>query len=86
MQTRQLLQVMDDVLVILVSRSAPQWILAGLGMNMGLGGLGNEEETVVWNWKTGRVIAVNTESSRRLVKLMSLLSAWPYLKTGGSPL
>lgn len=60
MQTRQLLQVMDDVLLILVSRYAAHWILAGLGMNMGLAGMGNEEEIVCWNWKTGRVLAVSS--------------------------
>lgn len=59
MRTRQLLQVMDDVLVILVSRYVAHWILAGLGMNMGLGGMGSEEEIVIWNWKTGRVCTVS---------------------------
>jgi len=47
------------VLVVLVSRYAAGWILAGLGMHMGLGGMGNEEEIVAWNWKTGRFLAVS---------------------------
>jgi hypothetical protein len=60
LQTRQLLQVMGDVLVILVSRYAAHWVLAGLGMGVaGLGGVGNEEEIVAWNWKTGKVLAVS---------------------------
>ena len=60
MQTRQLLQVMDDVLVILVSRSATHWVLAGLGVGAGVNiGQGNEEELVCWNWKTGKVLAVS---------------------------
>ena len=62
MQTKQLLQVMGDVLVILVSRAATHWILAGLGVGIGNGvqvGQGNEEEVVCWNWKTGKVLAVS---------------------------
>ncbi|KAK4689571.1 hypothetical protein P7C73_g542, partial [Tremellales sp. Uapishka_1] len=46
-QTRQLLQVMGDTLVVLVSRYAAHWLLAGMGLiNAGLGGGmgGNEEE------------------------------------------
>lgn len=54
LQTRQLLQIMGDTLVILVSRFAAHWLLAGFG---GLG-TGNDEEIVCWNWKTGRVLAV----------------------------
>jgi len=55
LQTRQLLQIMGDTLVILVSRFAAHWLLAGFG---GLG-TGNDEEIVCWNWKTGRVLAVS---------------------------
>lgn len=59
MQTRQLLQIMGDVLVVMVSRFVAHWILAGLGA--GVPGLpaGNEEELVCWNWKTGKVLAVS---------------------------
>jgi hypothetical protein len=60
MQTRQLLQVMGDTLVILVSRFAAHWILAGMGIGVaGMAGAGNEEELVAWNWKTGQVLAVS---------------------------
>lgn len=58
---------MDDVLVIMVSRYAAQWILAGLGMNFGLQSMENEEEIVVWNWKTGRVLAVSIRELLNLV-------------------
>ena len=54
--TRQLLQVMGDTLVILVSRYQIHWLLAGL---QGLPPMGSEEEIVCWNWKTGRVLAVS---------------------------
>jgi hypothetical protein len=54
-QTRQLLQVMGDTLVILVSRFQIHWLLAGLAGN---GPIGSEEEIVCWNWKTGKVLAV----------------------------
>jgi hypothetical protein len=46
---------MGDTLVILVSRFAAHWLLAGFG---GLG-TGNDEEIVCWNWKTGKVLAVS---------------------------
>lgn len=55
LQTRQLLQVMGETLVILVSRFAAHWLLAGFG---GVG-TGNDEEIVCWNWKTGKVLAVS---------------------------
>lgn len=58
MQCRQLLQVMGDMLLVLVSRYSAQWIVANIGNGFNLGGEGHEEELVVWNWKTGRVIAV----------------------------
>lgn len=55
LQTRQLLQIMGDTLVILVSRFAAHWLLAGFGgVNTG-----NDEEIVCWNWKTGKVLAVS---------------------------
>lgn len=56
LQTRQLLQIMGDTLIILVSRFAAHWLLAGLAG----GGVatGNDEEIVCWNWKTGNVMAV----------------------------
>lgn len=59
-RTTQLLQVMGDVLVILVSRYIANWLMAGMPMGMpaGLAHAGNEEELVVWNWKTGNVQAV----------------------------
>jgi hypothetical protein len=56
-QTRQLLQVMGDVLVVLVSRYAAHWMMLGLGAQ--LAGMGNDEEIVCWNWKSGRVLAVS---------------------------
>jgi hypothetical protein len=63
MQTRQLLQIMGDHLIILVSRFASQWIFAGVNMvAQGVGGgmgRGNEEEIIAWNWKTGGVLAVS---------------------------
>jgi hypothetical protein len=60
MQTRQLLQVMGDTLVVLVSRFASHWILAGMGIAMaGMAAAGNEEELVAWNWKTGAVLGVS---------------------------
>jgi hypothetical protein len=62
LQTRQLLQVMGDTLVILVSRFAAHWLLAGFG---GLG-TGNDEEIVCWNWKTGKVLAVSRLHSSRI--------------------
>ncbi|ORX36815.1 hypothetical protein BD324DRAFT_580515 [Kockovaella imperatae] len=56
LQTRQLLQVLDDVLVVLVCRfAAPPWILAGVGA--ALAGTTSDEEIVCWNWKTGKVLA-----------------------------
>jgi hypothetical protein len=58
LQTRQLLQIMGDTLVILVSRFAAHWLLAGFG---GMG-TGNDEEIVCWNWKTGKVLAVSRSS------------------------
>lgn len=74
-QTRQLLQVMGDVLVVLVSRYVAHWLLAG--MAMGIGGLANagvEEEIVVWNWKTGQVLSVGTVQHRvNLARQMRLL-------------
>lgn len=54
LQTRQLLQIMGDTLITLVSRFAANWLLGGLG---GMG-TGNDEEIVCWNWKTGHVMAV----------------------------
>lgn len=64
-QTRQLLQVMGDSLVVLVSRFAPAWFLAGMGLGPlpNLLGLGHEEELVAWNWKEGRVLAVSPVAS-----------------------
>ena len=67
LQTRQLLQIMGDTLIILVSRFAATW-LAGLG---GVG-TGNDEEIVCWNWKTGNVMAVGSE--RQLKKAMCMLN------------
>lgn len=59
-QTRQLLQIMGDTLVILVSRYAPNWLLAGWGVPIhGFGGPTNDEELVAWNWQTGQVLAVS---------------------------
>ena len=61
-RTTQLLQVMGDVLVILVSRYIANWMLAGMPMALpNLAHAGNEEELVVWNWKTGNVQAVSTK-------------------------
>lgn len=64
MSTRQLLQVMGDVLVVMVSRYMASWLLAGLGMNMPMASHGNEEEIVCWNWKTGNVLAVSHSRGR----------------------
>lgn len=58
-QTRQLLQVMDDTLVVLVSHYAIHWLLQGLGAIIPAGHTGIEEEIVCWNWKTGKVVAVS---------------------------
>lgn len=58
-RTTQLLQVMGDILVVLVSRYIANWVLAGIPMALpGLAHSKNEEELVVWNWKTGNVQAV----------------------------
>lgn len=59
MSSRQLLQVMGDVLVISVSRYIAAWLMQGLGMGMPMASRGIEEEVVCWNWKTGRVLAVS---------------------------
>lgn len=63
MSSRQLLQVMGDVLVISVSRYLAAWLVAGLGMGMPLASRGIEEEVVCWNWKTGRVLAVSIQGT-----------------------
>ncbi|KAL7424101.1 hypothetical protein Q5752_001686 [Cryptotrichosporon argae] len=58
-QTRQLLQVMGDTLVVLVSRFEMHWIVAGfnmIGAGMAPAPGNSEEEVVAWNWKTGRVL------------------------------
>jgi hypothetical protein len=61
LQTRQLLQVLGDTLVILVSRFTANWMMAMAGeLQIGNMMLGPEiqEELVCWNWKTGKVLAV----------------------------
>jgi hypothetical protein len=60
MQTKQLLQVMGDTLVVLVSHFATQWLLQGLGAILPVGESNIEEEIVCWNWKTGKVMAVSS--------------------------
>ncbi|EIW70779.1 hypothetical protein M231_02565 [Tremella mesenterica] len=83
-QTRQLIQVMGDTLCVLVSRSAPQWILAGLGvgMNFGAGGIsGIDEELVAWNWKTGRVLARHAIVEAGWFASFALLSPTTFLLT-----
>ena len=67
-RTRQFLQVMDDVLVVLVSRYVVHWLLAGLGGFGGAAPFGNEEEIVCWNWKTGRVLAVSCLAKQRCLE------------------
>jgi len=71
MQTRQLLQVMDDTLVILVSQYAIHWLLQGLGAVLPMGESGVEEQIVCWNWKTGRVLAVSDKPSLQRVLIES---------------
>ena len=59
MQTRQLIQVMGDTVCVLVSRFGAHWILAGLGFGLPPNSaMGNDEELVAWNWKTGQVLTV----------------------------
>ncbi|WWC70361.1 uncharacterized protein I206_104311 [Kwoniella pini CBS 10737] len=85
MDTRQLLQVMGDTLVIQVSRFAPAWVLAGLGFGIGaLGGLGHEEEMVAWNWKTGNVLARISLPENGWFSSFALLSPTTFLVTSTS--
>lgn len=60
-RTRQLLQVMGDTLAVLVAKYIPIWILDALNIDPEvLGHRTQEEEIVVWNWKTGRVLSVSS--------------------------
>ncbi|WVQ99262.1 hypothetical protein IAU59_006394 [Kwoniella sp. CBS 9459] len=85
MDTRQLLQVMGDTLLVLVSRYAPAWVLAGLGLGLGaLGGWGHEEELVAWNWKTGKVLARLSLPENGWFSSFSLLSPTTFMITSTS--
>ncbi|OCF36703.1 hypothetical protein I316_01299 [Kwoniella heveanensis BCC8398] len=85
MDTRQLLQVMGDTLLVLVSRYAPAWVLAGLGLGLGaLGGWGHEEEIVAWNWKTGRVLARLSLPENGWFSSFALLSPTTFMITSTS--
>ncbi|WVW83722.1 hypothetical protein I302_105743 [Kwoniella bestiolae CBS 10118] len=85
MDTRQLLQVMGDTLVVQVSRFAPAWVLAGLGFGIGaLGGLGHEEEMVAWNWKTGKVLSRISLPENGWFSSFALLTPTTFLVTSTS--
>ncbi|WVF71624.1 hypothetical protein IAT40_006432 [Kwoniella sp. CBS 6097] len=85
MDTRQLLQVMGDTLLVLVSRYAPAWVLAGLGLGLGaLGGWGHEEEIVAWNWKTGKVLSRLSLPENGWFSSFALLSPTTFMITSTS--
>ncbi|WWC89487.1 uncharacterized protein L201_004411 [Kwoniella dendrophila CBS 6074] len=85
MDTRQLLQIMGDTLVVQVSKFAPAWVLAGLGFGLGgLGGLGHEEEIVAWNWKTGKVLCRIALPENGWYSSFALLTPTSFLVTSTS--
>ncbi|WRT66203.1 uncharacterized protein IL334_003156 [Kwoniella shivajii] len=85
MDTRQLLQIMGDTLVVQVSRYAPAWVLAGLGFGVGaLGPLGHEEELVAWNWKTGKVLSRISLPENGWFSSFALLTPTTFLITSTS--
>ncbi|ORY32547.1 hypothetical protein BCR39DRAFT_522781 [Naematelia encephala] len=83
LQTRQLLQIMGDTLLVLVSRYNVHWFVAGMaGLNVN--SLGNEEEIVVWNWKTGRVLARMAPPENAWFASFALLTPTTFLLTSTS--
>jgi hypothetical protein len=62
LQTRQLLQVMGDILITFVSRHTVRWIAAAPGQGGAPGASHHDEEIACWNWKTGRLLAVSHTS------------------------
>ncbi|WVQ82207.1 hypothetical protein IAT38_004335 [Cryptococcus sp. DSM 104549] len=85
MRTRQLLQVMGDTLAVLVAKYIPHWVLDGLGIGAGmLGGMGQEEEIVIWNWKTGRVLSRLSFPEKGWFSSFALLSPTTFMITATS--
>ncbi|OWT41772.1 hypothetical protein C362_00133 [Cryptococcus neoformans Bt1] len=81
-RTRQLLQVMGDTLAVLVAKYIPIWILDALNIDPEvLGHRTQEEEIVVWNWKTGRVLSRLPFTEKQWFSSFAMLSPTTFMVT-----